>query len=228
MDPLGDDAPCAAWSQHAAELAVPLAAELQAWPESPTMDSLVADGYLQRIVPGVFVPPDVLSSALRRALLLGAAIGPQLRSHHVIAGESAAWVILGGTPPAPARLLTPAHRSRVAGVRVAHASFSSGDVETVGGAPVTSPVRTALDLLRFADATTAARCVRALLESGHVTEAEVEGQLHSLGHYYLTRTAHRRLEALLTGTPPLAPPAPAQEAESGAAAETGLPSAVTR
>ena len=30
-----------------------------------------------------------------------------------------------------------------------------GDVETVGGAPVTSPVRTALDLLRFADATMA-------------------------------------------------------------------------
>lgn len=228
MDRIDHSAPCAAWSHHAAELAAPLIGELQEWPESPTMDSLVADGYLQRLVPGMFAPPDVLDTALRRALLLGAAIGRELRRHHVIAGVSAVWVLRGGNAPAPAELLTAAHRSPLAGVQVRHANLSPGDVETLGGAPLTSPVRTALDLLRFAGADTAVHAVRGLLADGHVTESAVLGHLAVLPHHYLTRRARHRWDAVLHGgSPPRTGNAP-QEALRGAAAATALPSAVTR
>lgn len=229
MDPTTEHAPCAAWSQHAAELAAPLAAELQQWSESPTMDTLVADGYLHRLVPGIFVPPDMLGSAVRRALLLGAAVGAQLRRHHVIAGTSAAWVIVGGSPPSPAEMLTAAHRSPLAGVLVRHSSATASEIETLGGAPITSPVRTAIDLLRFAEPSTAQHAVRSLLESGHITEREVRGGLSTVDHHYLTRTARERLRSVLSGErTPVITPRRAQDADSGAAAATGFPSAVTR
>lgn len=228
MDSTGHLAPCAAWSRHAADLAAPLVGELQEWPESPTMDSLVADGYLERLVPGVFTPPDVLDTAVRRALLLGAAIGQELRRHHVIAGASARWVLCGGPAPSPAELLTTAHRSPLGGVLVRHSRLATGDVETMGGAPLTSPVRTALDLLRFASTDTAVPAVRDLLDNGHLTESQVHTQLATLPHRYLTRTARERWEAVLHGGATPWSGSACQDAVNGAAAETALPSAVTR
>lgn len=220
MDSIDHPAPCSAWSLHAAELVAPLLGDLQSWPETPTVDRMVAEGYLHRLLPGRFAPPDVLDSALRRALLLGAAIGTELRRHHVIAGDSALWVLLGGPPPSPAEMLTTAHRSPLAGVRVRHAGLNARDVETVGGAPVTSPVRTAMDLLRFGSHEVVEQ-VRELLEAGHVTEAQVDRALLLLPHQYRVRTARLRLMQAGGGLRP-------HEAESGSEAETCLPSAVTR
>ena len=97
---------CAVWSRHAAELAVPLGASLQRWDETPSTHGLVVDGYLHRILPGIFLPPDLLRSAVQRALALGCALGANLQAHHVIAGPSAAWVVLGGMPPPYAELLS--------------------------------------------------------------------------------------------------------------------------
>lgn len=252
---------CAAWSLHAAELAVPVARELQVWEESPTTARMVADGYLWRLLPGVYAPPDLLDSAVGRALALGCAVGEQLRPHHVIAGPSAAWVLLGGAPPEPAELLSATHRSPVAGVVMRHAQITAEQIETLGGAPITVPARTAVDLLRFAREEVAAALVAALLESGHVQAREIRATLSGMAHQHRARSARQRLQRILRPLR-LEHPCPrgegeheeerprtvespvrvgplqgrriirrapvGQEAESGAAAETGFPSAVTR
>lgn len=209
---------CAAWSRHAAELAVPIGTALQRWEETPPTRVLVAEGYLTRLLPGRYVPPDMLRSAVQRALALGCALGAHLQSHHVIAGPSAAWVLLGGEPPAPAELLSSAHRGEVAGVVLRTARLRAEEVETIGGTPITIPVRTAMDLLRFSPAPVAAPLLRGLVESGHVEVDEVRERLHRMHRHPGVQSARERWEQLLGG----------QEDASGAAAPTGLPSAVTR
>lgn len=209
---------CAAWSRHAAELAVPMGTALQRWEETPPTRVLVAEGHLTRLLPGRYVPPDLLRTAVQRALALGCALGAQLQSHHVIAGPSAAWVLLGGVPPAPAELLSSAHRGDVAGVVMRTARLGAQEVETLGGSPVTVPVRTAIDLLRFSPAPVAASLVRGLVDSGHVEVEEIRQRLARMHRHPGVQTARDRLESLPGG----------QLEASGAAAPTGLPSAVTR
>jgi len=190
---------CAAWSHHAAELAVPIGAALQRWEETPSTRVLVAEGQLARLLPGRYIPPDLLRSAVQRSLALGSALGAQLQSHHVIAGPSAAWVVLGGDPPATAELLSPAHRGDLAGVVLRHSRLQPGDVETIGGAPVTVPVRTAMDLLRFTPAPLAAPWLRRLVESGQAEPGEVFQRLHRMHRHPGVQAARDRLEMLLLG-----------------------------
>lgn len=209
---------CAAWSRHAAELAVPIGTALQRWEETPPTRVLVADGYLTRLLPGRYVPPDMLRSAIHRALALGCALGAQLQSHHVIAGPSAAWVLLGGEPPAPAELLSSAHRGEVAGVVLRTARLRPDEVETIGGTPITIPVRTAMDLLRFSPAPVAAPLLRGLVRSGHIEVDDVRDRLHRMHRHPGVQSARERWEQILGGQP----------VESGAVTPTGLPSAVTR
>lgn len=209
---------CAAWSRHAAELAVPLGAALQRWDETPSTHALVADGYLTRILPGIFLPPDLLRSAVHRALALGCALGAQLQAHHVIAGPSAAWVVLGGSPPPYVELLSPAHRGGHAGVVLRHARLQPDEVETIGGAPVTIPVRTAMDLLRFAPSWVAEPTLQRLVTEGHAQVPQIRRRLHRMHRHPGVQAARERLEQMLGG----------QRASSGAPEPTGLPSAVTR
>ena len=210
---------CAAWSRHAAELAVPLGTALQRWEETPPTRVLVAEGYLARLLPGRYLPPDLLRTAVQRALALGCALGAQLQSHHVIAGPSAAWVLLGGVPPAPAELLSSAHRGDVAGVVIRTARLGTEEVETIGGSPVTVPVRTATDLLRFTPAPVAAPLVRGLVDSGHVEVGQIRSRLQRMHRHPGAQSARARLEQMMGD---------GQARDSGAAAPTGLPSAVTR
>lgn len=193
---------CAAWSHHAAELAVPIGAALQRWEETPSTRVLVAEGQLARLLPGRYIPPDLLGSAVQRSLALGSALGAQLQSHHVIAGPSAAWVVLGGDPPATAELLSPAHRGELAGVVLRHARLQPGDVETIGGAPVTVPVRTGMDLLRFTPVPVAAPWLRRLVESGQMEADEVRRRLHRMHRHPGVQAARDRLEMLLGGISP--------------------------
>lgn len=209
---------CAAWSRHAAELAVPLGAALQRWDETPSTHALVADGYLTRILPGIFLPPDLLRSAVQRALALGCALGAQLQAHHVIAGPSAAWVVLGGPSPAYAELLSPAHRGDQAGVVLRHARLQPDEVETIGGAPVTIPVRTAMDLLRFAPPWIAEPTLQRLVAEGHAQVPQIRQRLHRMHRHPGVQAARERLEQMLGD----------QRVSSGALEPTGLPSAVTR
>ena len=209
---------CAVWSHHAAELSVPLGAALQRWKDTPATAGLVADGYLARILPGRYLPPDLLTSAVHRALALGCALGAQLQAHHVIAGPSAAWVVLGGSPPGTAELISSAHRGDVAGVVLRHSRLQSDEVETVGGAPVTNPVRTAMDLLRFCPPMIAEPALRQLVGDGYADVEEIRDRLHRMHRHPGVHAARERLDRLLGP----------QRAVSGAPAPTGLPSAVTR
>lgn len=176
---------------------MPIGTALQTWEESPSTRVLVAEGHLARLLPGRYLPPDLLRSAVGRALALGCALGSRLQSHHVIAGPSAAWVVLGGRPPATAELLSPAHRGELAGVVLRHARLQPEDVETVGGAPVTIPVRTAVDLLRFAPAAVAAPLLKRLVDSGHVEADEMRQRLFRMHRHPGVRAARNRLEAVL-------------------------------
>lgn len=190
-------APCAAWSVHAAELAADVAGLVHEWGQTPTAQILEAEGQLVQLLPGIFAPPDLLGSPIDRVISLGCAIGSRLRAHHVVAGASAAWVSLGGSPPAPAELLSMAHRSTVAGAVIRHAQLRAGDVETVGGAPVTVPVRTAVDLLRFERAPEALELVGRLLDEGHVTVERVSARLAAMHRHPGTRAAGARLVRVL-------------------------------
>lgn len=188
---------CAAWSHHAAELAVPLGANLEHWEETPSAWAMVQERLLSRLLPGIFLPPDLLETAVHRTLALGCALGGRLQSYHVVAGPSAAWVALGGDPPAPAELLSPAHRGSILGVTVRTARLQPREVETIGGAPVTQPLRTAVDLLRFSPDHVAGPALNSLVDSGHVTEAAIRLRLADMERHPGARAARDRVGHLL-------------------------------
>lgn len=188
---------CAAWSHHAAEIAVGIGAHLERLEETPTTVGMLADGVVVRILPGVFLPPDLLGSAVERALAIGCALGEHLQSHHVVSGTSAAWVLLGGHPSLPLELLSPAHRGRVAGVVLRHARLAPGEIDTLGGAPVTTPRRTATDLLRFAPEPLAGALLRALIEAALVEEGEIAASLEGMYRHPGVHAARERLERIL-------------------------------
>lgn len=190
---------CAAWSHHAAELAVPIGVNLQRWEENPSTWAMIQERLLARLLPGIFLPPDLLGTAVQRALALGCALGGQLQPYHVIAGPSAAWVLLGGAPPAPAELLSSAHRGSIIGATVRTARLHPHEVETIGGAPVTAPLRTAVDLLRFCPDDVAEPALRRLVGSGHATEPAIRRQLARMGRHPGARAARERLAELLGG-----------------------------
>lgn len=230
--PPAERSPCAAWSAHAAHLVEAWLDELQAWPETPATDRLVAEGQLVRLRHGVHCPPDLLRRAVPRALLLGAAIGDQLRADHVIGGASAVWVLLGGRPPESPVLHTPSHRTVIGGVRVRHVTLGPQDVETIGGAPITTPARTAVDLLRFRDEPGFLDLVAGLLESGHLSESALDGAMERFRGTPGSNAAARDVRALLHGDRGGdgggRAGAGAQAVGIGSLASTGFPSAVTR
>ncbi|APX31603.1 hypothetical protein BH708_01490 [Brachybacterium sp. P6-10-X1] len=178
---------------------MPIGAGLQRWEENPSVAAMVRDDLLARVLPGIFLPPDLLRTAVERALALGCALGGQLQSYHVIAGPSAAWVFLGGPPPSPAELLSSAHRGSIIGATVRTARLHPHEVETIGGAPVTSPLRTAVDLLRFCPDHVTVPALRGLLGGGHLTERTIWRQLQAMGRRPGARAARGRWEALLGG-----------------------------
>lgn len=208
--------PCAAWSLHAADLARDLAPRIQPWPADPATQALVLDGVLLRLREDLHVPAVDCASSVDRAVAVGCALGPALRGHHVIGGATAAWVLLGGSPPDPLELVSPSHRAVLAGVAFLHGELAPGDVELLGGAPITVPGRTALDLLRRRPAHVALPLVAALLRSGHLDAREVQRRLGRLQGTPHTRRAQELLERA------------GAQAESEARESTGLPSAVTR
>src|SRR5699024_2807118 len=121
-------APCTAWSVHAADLAADVAGLVHEWGWTPTAQALEAAGQRGPRLPAVLAPPALPDSPIDRVISLGCASGSRLRPHPVVAGASAAWVNVGGPPPAPAELLSMAHRSTVAGAVIRHAQLRAGDV----------------------------------------------------------------------------------------------------
>lgn len=237
QDGAGAAAACAAWSRHAADLAAGVAGQIQPWPESPATRSMVLRGELLRLRAGMYVPPGACASAVDRAVAVGCAVGPALRSHQVIAGTSAAWVLLGGIPPDPMELISPSHRTVIAGVVVRQSVLAPQDVEMIGGAPITVPARTAVDLLRLHARHVAVTAVEDLVASGHLDLREVRRRLDRLHGAPFARRAQELLDRLdrpasdRTVQRP-AGPGPCDPGQAWAVREarasTCLPSAVTR
>lgn len=217
--------PCLAWSRHAAELAEPRTEWILRWPDSPATDGMVRDGLLHRLMAGCYAPPDLLADPVSRILMLGCALGSALRPDHVVAGASAAWVMVGGTPPRIPVLLSSAHRTVISAIRVRTTMPEPSQIELRAGAPLTVPVRTAIDLLRDDDPTAAYTWLPPLLHSGHLDADELTMQLEASRGKPGMRLARERQRALAARQA-------CAEASSlrgiGARESTGRPSAVTR
>ncbi|KQS07889.1 type IV toxin-antitoxin system AbiEi family antitoxin [Curtobacterium sp. MCLR17_007] len=133
--------------------------------------------------------------ALRAASFAWSAADPRV----IAAGRSAAWVWGAcSRPPLPHEACVPAgQRIRQDGdVRIREVAIVPADVVRIGGASVTTPVRTALDLLRVAGpAAWAGRAavVHGLLVAGTVSAADVSDALRALGTVPMVRQAERRL-----------------------------------
>lgn len=189
-------AACAAWSRHAAELAQPVAAAVYPAAESPSTAVLVAEGLLVRLLPGIYLPPDLLDSAVGRALAIGCALGEHLRRDHVLAGASAAWVVLGGPPPAGVELFSTAHRATIPGVTVRSSRLGAEEVETRGGVPMTVPARTGADLLRSDPDRDRLALVAELVRSGHTDLRGIAERLGRLPRHPRAPGARRCLRTL--------------------------------
>ncbi|MGY5764343.1 hypothetical protein ACXET9_03985 [Brachybacterium sp. DNPG3] len=241
---LEEPAPCSAWSTHAAELAEPVVRALVSWPEGPGAESLVHEGLAVRLRPGLYVPPDVLAGgAVPRILAVGAALGTWLRPHHVVTGITAAWVRLGGHPPASIEIVSTTHRGALAGTMLRNSRLRPHEVETLAGAPLTVPARTCFDLLRFDPSPARTAAAAGLIAAGHVTAEEAEQALASMRRHPAAPAVRLRLAEAAALAAALAVDDPwvcvfprprvisrrAQLAGvRGAPEPTGFPSAVTR
>ena len=79
-----------------------------------------------------------------------------------------------------------------------HARLGPGDIDTVGGAPVTTPRRTASDLLRFSPEAIARPLLRRLERAGLVEHEELRAHLHRLHRHPGVQEARERLDRALT------------------------------
>lgn len=188
------------------------------WPETELRAAVLA-GELVAVGACWASPVEPQTPSLRAA-----AAAWTLRDARLIAGtRTAAW-IWGATsrPPTPLEAaISPQARVHVdAGVRLREVVIDPADVVRLGGPSgpagaggpgglgVTTPLRTAIDLLRtpstgertFGAAESDA--VRGLLAIGEVTVTEVEERLCGLGTIPMVRQASRRLRALLDPVSP--------------------------
>lgn len=157
---------------------------------------LVRDGHVVPLHDDVGLPAGVPATpALRAAALAG-----RVASREAVARASAVWVHLGGPPPA-----------RVHAVAVAAAS--PRDVVVLGGVRVTTPRRTALDVLALEPPDVAramlARLAGAGLDLGQVqtdltAAATRRGVRHGLAVLHALR-AEREAQPSATGSAAFAP-----------------------
>ncbi|MET1034434.1 MAG: type IV toxin-antitoxin system AbiEi family antitoxin [Arthrobacter sp.] len=114
------------------------------------LQAMAADGVLRRVLPGAYVLPGAADGPELRSAAAGALVGPRLRGG-ALGRLTAAWIY--GCAPVPLELevLVPRfHRSTLGGdpipVRLSEARLLPADRRVLGGVPVTSPARTALDV----------------------------------------------------------------------------------
>ncbi|WJX99368.1 type IV toxin-antitoxin system AbiEi family antitoxin [Curtobacterium sp. 458] len=176
------------------------------WPEAELRAAVLA-GELVPVGPCWASPAEPQDPALRAAAAAWAL--PDVRL--VAAHRTAAWVWGGlSRPPLPHECVVPSHvRLRVdpATVRVREVALPHEDVRALAGLRVTTPPRTAIDLLR-APGPTAGRmhpadedAVQGLVGAGVVGTDELRRALGALGVVPMVRQAERRLTALFGSEP---------------------------
>src|SRR5690606_41519115 len=105
---------------------------------------------------------------------------------------------LTGQPMTSAMRTTPRHSGCLAARATPHARIGPVDIDPVGGAPVTTPRRTASDLLRFSPEAIARPLLRRLERAGLVEHEELRAHLHRLHRHPGVQEARERLDRALT------------------------------
>lgn len=148
------------------------------------------DGLLGRVPGGRHAPADVLAGPEGRAAHLRVDLPPAA----AVARAAAAWVHTGRLCPERTDVVVAPHRRVHAGVPVHRQVLPAADVVLIGGVPTTTPLRTAVDLLCFADEAAAVASTRSLLLDG-LTTALVEEALRRPARRLPVRRALRLLAA---------------------------------
>jgi very-short-patch-repair endonuclease len=140
------------------------------------IDRAVAAGHLRLVAPYIYGPPVPLADDRLRAAVVG------LRA--TISHESAAlaWGIELVSVPQLPHVTVPRNRngSRPAGVQVCRRDIPTADLATVDGLPVTTVLRTLLDLCRHLPLQEAVASVDSALRNGLVSVEELTRALRDL------------------------------------------------
>lgn len=168
-----------------------------------------AAGLLRRLVLDVHVATDVEDRPGVRAGAL-ACLLPERLADAVLAGRSAYWVHVGGTAPERVDVVLPPgrHSADAPGVRVRQAELAEDDVDVVEGTPVTSPVRTAVDLARCPHAPAAVEELRLLAAATGCTAADALRRLEPMTGRRGVSAARRLITAWLGSDPQSSPRRP--------------------
>ncbi|MEP7092293.1 MAG: type IV toxin-antitoxin system AbiEi family antitoxin domain-containing protein, partial [Nocardioidaceae bacterium] len=142
---------------------------------------LLRDGYVRRMLRGVYVPAQVVDGLSLRASALHLVV-PR---HAVVTDWTAVWLFTGLLPPndhlrvPPVSMFLPAGKGRLRNAlcRSGERSFLGRDLMTVGGLRVTTPLRTAWDMGRLTHRDSAISALDALLGEGSFTRPELLGGL---------------------------------------------------
>src|SRR5690625_3425682 len=149
----------------------------------------VYEGLLHEVAPGTWAPRDLLRTPRQRA----ESLAPLLPAQAVVIRASAAWVHAGAIPPRQVTVALPRGGGTPRRHVVTHvARLPPEATATIGGIAVTTPLRTACDLLRFAPEDVAFARLRALLRAGLPVD-DVEVEVHRMGGLPGARRAARLL-----------------------------------
>lgn len=140
---------------------------------------LLRDHYVRRLVKGVFVAAQAPDSLILRAQALHLAV-PQ---HSVIVDWTAVWLFTGILPPnqhlevPPVSLFRHRGRGRLRNdlCSSGERTFGPGDLMTIEGLTVTTPLRTAWDIGRLSPRDMAIGALDALLRTGDFSHDELLG-----------------------------------------------------
>ncbi len=157
------------------------------WRDTPPLSNaqrtLIRDGLLIEYAPGHAAPVDLATSPALRASLLA----PLLPAPFTAVTFSAVWIYTGWWPRDRMPKVCAAHPSKAKPPANSRRVIPAEFTETIGGVLVTTPARTAADLLLIESPDVATEGVLAML-GGHLRVDEIAEQLrHERGRRNLPR-----------------------------------------
>ena len=146
------------------------------WRNAPPLTNAqrtqLREGLLVEYVPGRVVPADLAATACLR----GALLAPLLPAGYTAVTLTALWIHTGWWPTARMRQLYAAHPARTKPPASYRRSIPPAFTSTVGGTRLTTPARTAVDLLLMESADVAVEGILLLL-GGQLSIGELQAQL---------------------------------------------------